>query len=150
MERAVIHASTVAFVQSDIAHAVVISGASGSGKTSLALELMAMGARLVSDDQTVLHLEQDLLIATAPETIRDLIEWRGIGLLPVTALPRAQVVVWMDMDRKTTARLPEPAWQDVLGVKVPCLRRPSRGPVAAGLRQYMLARAWTTHGAATI
>ena len=146
--QSVVHASTVAFGQADIAHAVVISGASGSGKTALALELMAMGAKLVSDDQTLLHTERGTLIATAPQAIRGLIEWRGVGLLPAAALLRAQVVVWMDLDGAPTARLPDPVWKKILGVAVPCLHRPANGPVAAGLRQYMIGQAWKTHGTA--
>lgn len=140
-----VHASTVAYVQGDSAFAVVISGGSGSGKSSLALELMAMGARLVSDDQTVLTLEQGMLLASAPAALMGLIEWYGAGLLPVDALPSAQIVAWMDLDRVACKRLPDSAWTTVLGVSVPYLQRPDSGPVAAGLNQYMIGQAWACH-----
>jgi HPr kinase/phosphorylase len=146
VEKRVVHASTVAFVQAEQAHAIVLAGKSGSGKSSLALELLALGARLVSDDQTILSAEGGVLVATAPDPIRGLIEWRGVGLLPAQPLDRAQVVAWMDLDAPALKRLPEPAWKTVLGVRVPYLHKPDTGPVAAGLRQYMLAQAWTTHG----
>ncbi|WP_227425930.1 hypothetical protein [Roseibaca sp. Y0-43] len=142
-----VHASTVAFLQEDQPFAIVLSGASGSGKSSLALELLALGARLVSDDQTLLSVEAGQLVATAPDPIRGLIEWRGVGLLPAAALDRALVVAWMDMDSPATDRLPDPAWTEVLGVRLPYLRKPASGPVAAGIKQYILGQAWKTHGA---
>lgn len=150
MAQAVVHASTVAFVQAGLPLAVVLSGPSGSGKSSLALELMALGAQLVSDDQTVLRVEAGGLIATAPDAIRGLVEWRGVGLLPAPALDRAQVVAWMEMDAAPPSRLPEPAWTTVLGVRLPCLHKPDSGPIAAGLRQYIMGQAWMTHGAGWI
>lgn len=142
-----VHASTVAFEQGDNAHAVVIAGASGRGKSSLALELMATGARLVSDDQTLVHVEEGALVATAPAVIQGLIEWRGVGLVSADCLARARVTVWVDLDHEATVRLPEPSWKTVLGLKLPCLHIPATGSAAAGLRQYMMAQAWQTHGA---
>jgi HPr kinase/phosphorylase len=142
----VVHASTVAFVQAGTPYAVVLAGPSGSGKSSLALELMALGAQLVSDDQTVLRVESVGLFATAPDAIRGLVEWRGVGLLPAPALECAQVVAWMEMGSTPPHRLPEPAWKTVLGVRLPCLHKPDSGPIAAGLRQYIMGQAWMTHG----
>ena len=49
-----IHASAVALGPVGL----LIMGASGSGKSSLALELMARGAKLVADDQVVVFLLQ--------------------------------------------------------------------------------------------
>ena len=49
---------------------VLITGPSGSGKSSLALALMAHGARLVADDRVTLSLREGTLWATCPETIR--------------------------------------------------------------------------------
>lgn len=142
MERVTVHASTVAFDLPDGPRALVLSGRSGSGKSALALELLAIGARLVSDDQTVLHAENGQLIATVPPTIAGLIEWRGVGLLPVAHLERAPVVAWVDMDISAQDRLPAPRWHHVLDVRLPCLHLPGHGAVAAGLRQYMLGQAW--------
>lgn len=142
MARHIVHASTVAFVQAQKAFAVVLAGPSGCGKSTLALELMALGAQLVSDDQTVLQLENEELTASAPPALAGLIEWRGVGILPVKALPRAHVVAWLAMDRPTPSRLPDPKTQTVLGVSIPCLHMPHRAGLAVGLRQYMLGQAW--------
>ena len=46
--------------------AVLLTGASGTGKSTIALELMAYGASLVSDDQVVLVAESDVIVASAP------------------------------------------------------------------------------------
>ena len=61
--------------------AALILGASGRGKSTLALTLMAMGATLVSDDGVVLRRAPDGLTASAPPALAGLVEARGIGLL---------------------------------------------------------------------
>lgn len=147
VDQLVVHASTVAFLQAGTPYAVVLQGRSGSGKSALALELLAMGALLVSDDQTTLRAEGDSLVACAPGALHGLIEWRDVGILPVKALERAQVVAWMDLDVPAESRMPMPVWKTVLGVRVPCLQKPRTGALAAGLRQYMIGQAWMTHGA---
>ncbi|MBI1220855.1 MAG: serine kinase [Rhodobacteraceae bacterium] len=85
---------------------VLILGRSGSGKSALALALMAFGARLVSDDRTVLHTEGEAIIASAPAAVSGLIEARGLGILHADPDPSAPVVVAVDLDRPETERLP--------------------------------------------
>ena len=73
-----VHATTL-----DIAGlGVLILGASGVGKSDLALRLIADGALLVADDQTLVEARGDELWATAPATIAGLIEARGVGIVP--------------------------------------------------------------------
>jgi len=57
-----IHATTVAVN----GRGVMIRGASGSGKSALALQMIAMGAELVSDDRTSLIVHENRLIASPP------------------------------------------------------------------------------------
>ena len=72
-----VHATTL-----DIAGlGVLILGTSGAGKTDLALRLIAEGALLVADDQTLVEMRGDELWATAPAKIVGLIEARGVGIL---------------------------------------------------------------------
>jgi len=146
VEQVTIHASTIAFVHAGRAEAVILAGVSGSGKSSVALELMALGAQLVSDDQTCLHRDGAALIATAPERLTGLIEWRGVGLIPAQALAQAQAVVWVDLDQPADGRLPDPEWIEHLGIRLPRLRPPRPGPIASALCQYMRTRAWLRHG----
>ena len=52
------------------ASAVFIRGASGSGKSDLALRLIANGAELIGDDQVELEKRQENVFAGAVEAIR--------------------------------------------------------------------------------
>jgi serine kinase of HPr protein (carbohydrate metabolism regulator) len=72
-----IHASCVAID----GVAVLIEGRSGAGKSDLALRLIDRGARLVSDDYTILVRRDDALIAGSPANIAGRIEVRGIGIV---------------------------------------------------------------------
>ena len=79
-----VHATTL-----DIAGlGVLILGASGAGKSDLALRLIADGALLVADDQTVVEARGLELWASAPAPIAGLIEARGVGIVP-SAIKRA-------------------------------------------------------------
>ncbi|TGD44833.1 adenylyl-sulfate kinase [Pseudotabrizicola sediminis] len=98
----ILHATTVAFE----GRAILLTGASGSGKSSLALQLMAIGATLVADDQTVLTLDGTQIIASCPAPISGLIEARGVGLLNVPHLAQATVALVVDLDHAETDRLP--------------------------------------------
>jgi HPr kinase/phosphorylase len=130
-----LHASTVALD----GRAVVISGISGSGKSALALQLMAYGATLVSDDQTLLELRDGRLTAFAPDAIRGRIEARGVGLLAAQGADRAEVVLAVDMDRDETDRLPPERRITWLGVSVPLVLRVQSGHFAAAIVQYLKA-----------
>ncbi|WP_284262899.1 HPr kinase/phosphorylase [Roseicyclus amphidinii] len=93
---------------------ILILGASGSGKSSLALALMAHGATLVSDDAVRLRPLPGGALLERPDTSPDLIEARGVGLLqggPVTRSVALAIAV--DLDRPETARLPP---RRVLGI----------------------------------
>lgn len=82
---------------------VMILGPSGSGKSTLALELIALGAGLVSDDGVWLEAGQLCRPSAAPA----LIEARGIGLLNAGPLcPSAPLVAVVDLSRAEPERLP--------------------------------------------
>ena len=104
----------------------MILGRSGSGKSALALQMMALGAGLIADDRTVLSVEHETLVADAPEAISGMIEARGVGILRAKAVGPTTVVLAVDLDRREEARLPETRVFEVLGCSVPLL-----GAVAA-------------------
>ncbi len=112
-----IHATTVAFGQ----QAVVILGASGSGKSSLGLALMSLGADLVADDRTCLHVHEDQLVATCPPALRGRIEARQVGILHAACTPSALVRLTVDLDRHEPNRLPEHHVITLSGIEVDCL-----------------------------
>lgn len=112
-----VHASCVAIG----GRGVLISGASGRGKSDLALRLIDRGARLVSDDYSELRSEGGQLLASAPATIAGRIEMRGVGILELDAIPEAPVCLYVDLDG-APERLPEPRTMTLLDQSVPALR----------------------------
>jgi HPr kinase/phosphorylase len=86
-----VHATTI-----DVAGlGVLIEGASGSGKSDLALRMIAGGALLVADDQTEVEIVGDTLRARSPKTISGLIEARGVGIVaaPIKAATTLRLAV---------------------------------------------------------
>ncbi|MCT4583500.1 MAG: HPr(Ser) kinase/phosphatase [Peptostreptococcaceae bacterium] len=66
---------------------MLITGESGVGKSETALELIKRGHRLVADDAVeISKVEDNLLLAQAPEMLRYFMEIRGIGILDVKSL----------------------------------------------------------------
>jgi serine kinase of HPr protein (carbohydrate metabolism regulator) len=101
--------------------AVLLAGPSGCGKSDLALRLIDRGARLVSDDYTVLRADELRLFASAPPTIAEKMEVRGIGILAFPAEPQAPVCLFADL-AQAPERLPEPATMILAGIAVPAIR----------------------------
>jgi serine kinase of HPr protein (carbohydrate metabolism regulator) len=111
-----IHASCVAIQNK----AVLILGESGAGKSDLALRLIDGGAVLVADDQVVLRASGGQLYAAPPETIAGKIEARGIGILSLPFERDIPVgVVARLVPREQVERMPEPAFFDCLGIRLP-------------------------------
>lgn len=74
---------------------ILLRGASGAGKSDLALRLVDRGWRLVADDQVCLTPAGRQLIARPPATLAGLLEARGAGILRIahaTSMPVALVV----------------------------------------------------------
>lgn len=66
---------------------VLITGASGVGKSETALELVKRGHRLISDDLVEIKKTGDIhLIGSAPEFMKQYMEIRGIGIIDVRTL----------------------------------------------------------------
>lgn len=120
-----VHATTVAVG----GKAVLIAGASGSGKSDLALRLIDRGARLVSDDYTLLEAKGGRLFASPPPTIAGRIEMRGVGIVAHEAVQDVPVCLVVDLDAEPE-RLPEPAARSFLGIAVPSLALAALEPSA--------------------
>lgn len=60
---------------------VLILGDSGIGKSECALDLITRGHRLIADDSVRIREVGERLIGEAPESIRDFIEIRGLGII---------------------------------------------------------------------
>ncbi|MEQ8284514.1 HPr kinase/phosphatase C-terminal domain-containing protein [Thalassospira sp.] len=104
------------------AHAVLLRGPSGSGKSSLLLRLIHAGGFLISDDRTDLVARGADLIATAPQPIAGLCEVRGIGIvhgLPVRQEGLVKVLIDLVDDAELVERMPEPEYEEICGIPIP-------------------------------
>ena len=126
------HASCVAVS----GRGVLIMGPSGSGKSALALQLMAFGAELVADDQTEVSLEVGL-VARCPAVLSGLIEARGVGLLAAVALPQAEIRLVVDMGASEPDRLPPQRSVTILGTAVDLVLGRGNDHLAASVQCYL-------------
>lgn len=97
----------------------LIEGPSGSGKSDLTLRCLAQGFRLVADDRVSLWASGGRLFGRAPETLRGLMEVRGLDVVREEALPLAEVGMVVRPGRPD--RIPEPSFDIIAGVETPVL-----------------------------
>ena len=121
------------------ARAVLILGNSGAGKSALTLQLMAYGAKLVADDQTIVELRDGWPVARAPERLRGLIEARGIGVLAAEPASPTAVHLAVDMTHIETDRLPADRTTVLLGQRLPLLHKTESPDFPAAILQYLKA-----------
>ncbi|MGC4024955.1 MAG: HPr kinase/phosphatase C-terminal domain-containing protein [Mesorhizobium sp.] len=108
---------------------VFIQGKSGSGKTELALELLArvrsygQFVRLVADDQLLVSSAGGKLLMTAPQTITGLVEVRGLGLRSIASQGKAVIdLVVTLLGPKQAERMPEPSLFTIQSISLPELK----------------------------
>ncbi|MEM0946723.1 MAG: hypothetical protein AAGK37_04910 [Pseudomonadota bacterium] len=130
----VIHATAVEVE----GRALVICGPSGSGKSELALALMALGAELIADDRTELRPRPGSApLALAPHGLPAAIEARGLGLLNAGLAPSAPITAILDLATTETARLPSLRVCRVLGHDVVLLHKTGTAHFPSALMQYL-------------
>jgi len=112
-----VHASTVAVD----GRAVLITGASGAGKSDLTLRLLDRGFTLVSDDQTIVKRDGDRLVASAPATIAGKLEIRGIGIVDMDTVGNIPVALLVELTSEIQ-RLPDDSRErPILGISLPLI-----------------------------
>ncbi len=88
----------------------LVIGKSGAGKSSLAIELISLGASLVGDDQVVLSENDGIVVARSLSrrsgSKPGAIEARQIGILEAPTCERVALMVVIDLDRPESSRLP--------------------------------------------
>jgi len=121
-----IHASAVLIG----ARAVLIRGAAGAGKSTLAFRLIQAGqngtlpfTRLVGDDRVHVEAAHGRLLVRPAETLAGLIEIRGLGIRRVPYEPLAAVSLVVDLGAADAHRLPAPdsAVTGLAGIALPRL-----------------------------
>jgi HPr kinase/phosphorylase len=123
--------------------AVLIEGASNSGKSSVALSLIQQfGATLLSDDYTTLCLENNALIALGQD---GKLEVRGVGIIDVPYTSQAPVLGVISLEPLATIeRLPHLHTKNIAGIAVPCCMLPADHYLTP-LRVYTVAQLWHKH-----
>jgi len=126
-----IHATVVAVGEAG----VLLRGASGSGKSSLALALIALArqagrfARLVADDRAALCASGNRLVARPVAPLEGIVERRGLGLTPEPFTGAVVVRLLVDLTGEEPSRMPEP--EDLVdnlgGIDLPRLQLAGRG-----------------------
>ena len=126
-EATILHGTAVAAE----GHAVLLIGAPDTGKSTVALEMIALGAELVADDQVHVADSPEGLQVSAPDAIAGLIEARGVGLLRMEHLKQAPLFLICNLDRPETRRLPQFMHHRLLDRPVPVIFGKGRVGLAA-------------------
>jgi len=93
--------------------AILLCGASGTGKSTLALQLMDAGFSLVADDRIVMRG----VYASPPPQLAGLLEVRGVGILRTSFVTNARVILKVFLGEEG-ARLPMPERDPRTGIVV--------------------------------
>jgi HPr kinase/phosphorylase len=152
LARALADATTVHGVFLDVLGVgVLITGASGVGKSELALELVSRGSGLIADDVVEFYrIGPETLEGRCPQLLRDFLEVRGLGVLNIRTIfgeaalrPRKNLKLIVHLERPgrdlvPLERLPlRPGVEDMMGVSVVKVTI----PVAAGRNLAVLTEA---------
>lgn len=115
---------------------VLLTGKSGSGKTELALHLINLGAQLVADDQVI--LDTQTLQASCPPVLRDKMEMRGVGIIPIQTKTATHIDLCVQLcPRSQTERFP---LQSLEVEGIPAVRLPGHDITATADKIMFLCR----------
>lgn len=110
-----VHATAVAIH----GQGVLLTGASGSGKSDLAMRLIDRGAQLVCDDYCDIIDEDDAPLIVAKPSIAGQIELRGVGILSMQHIARAPLACILQLDRMPERLPSDREFAELAGWSVP-------------------------------
>ena len=118
--------------------ALLIVGPAGSGKSSIALAMMALGAGLIADDRTLLcPVLGGAPRASAPQGLPPAIEALGLGLLIADLAAPAAVAAVVDLSHTETERMPPERRIRLLGYEIELYHNIASPYFPAALMQYL-------------
>ncbi len=123
----ILHAGLIARLDAGRWRGVLIEGASGAGKSDLALRAIEAGWTLVADDRTLVWVCGGRLYGRAAPTLAGLIEARGVGVIasPRRDFARIDLVVRCAAAGEVE-RTPESQARTLLGVATPLIALTAR------------------------
>ncbi|MEM9331578.1 MAG: HPr kinase/phosphatase C-terminal domain-containing protein [Pseudomonadota bacterium] len=117
---------------------ILITGASGSGKSSLTMGLLETAKReglcgqFVSDDRVILKRRGDKVFAYPPESLKGKIELRGYGIIEYPSVESTEVSLVVELtDDADIERMPEIQHREISGIQVPLVHVPKQHEQAA-------------------
>jgi len=126
--------------------AVLIDGAPGSGKSSLAFALIDRGAILIGDDGVALAAADGRLLVSPAPTIRGLLEIRNVGLVRMPFAIGIPAALLLRLAEDAPRYVEAPACETIGGVALPMLALWPASPVLALRAEAALRR----HGLAVV
>jgi serine kinase of HPr protein (carbohydrate metabolism regulator) len=136
----IVHAGLIALYDG-LWRGALITGASGAGKSDLALRCLEAGFVLVADDRVELWRSGDALYGRAPDPLTGLIEVRGQGVLPSPWREFVPInLVCVCTPSVKIERMPEKAADILLEIPIPRLEiAPLEASAPAKLRRALMA-----------
>lgn len=123
---------------------LLIEGAPGSGKSSLALALIDRGATLIGDDGVALAMLNGQLLASPAPATAGLLEVRNVGLVPMPFVDRAAIALVIALDPDAPRFIEAAEERELLGLHLPLVRLWPGSPVLA-LRAEMALERYGRH-----
>jgi len=111
--------------------AILIEGAPGVGKSSLALALIDRGAVLVGDDGVMLEEHMGALHALPHPNTHGLMEVRGVGLVTMPVAERVPVALLLRLEDGAPRHIEAAPTIMVGSVTIPCITLWPEGPALA-------------------
>lgn len=111
--------------------ALLIEGAPGTGKSSLALALIDRGAALIGDDAVMLGRAEGVLLASPHPRVAGLIEVRNVGLIAMPTVDAVPVALILRLDPEAPRHVEAADIVERAGFALPFLRLWPDSPVLA-------------------